>query len=193
MTTKPSLVARAHECIRSQLCAGDIAIDATVGNGHDTLFLAQTVGPEGKVYGFDIQQDALDRCYQRLSEHKADKQVSLHHAGHETLPIIIPEALHDGGIKAVMFNLGYLPGGDKQRTTYSGTTLAALDSAQRMLAPNGIITIIAYCGHPGGQEETASVKAWAATLKSDHFKVTIETPPSERPPPELIVINKFLP
>lgn len=193
MNTKLSLVARAHEYISSQLCAGDIAIDATVGNGHDTLFLAKTVGPEGKVYGFDIQQDALDKCYQRLTEHKADKQISLHHAGHETLPIIIPEALHDGGIKAVMFNLGYLPGGDKQRTTHTSTTLAAIDSALRMLTPHGIITIIAYSGHPGGEEETTAVKAWVATLAPDLFQVIIESPPqSQRPSPELIVINKLL-
>lgn len=192
MANKISLVARAHEWIKTQLREGDIGIDATVGNGHDTLFLAQTVGPKGKVYGFDIQQDALDNCYQRLVTNNADKQVSLHHAGHETLPIVIPETLQHGKINAVMFNLGYLPGGDKQRTTYTGTTLAALESALRMLTQNGIITILAYSGHPGGQEETASVKAWAATLDTKTYKVNIESPPpSTRPSPELIVICKL--
>jgi len=192
MIANTSLVTRAHDWIKTQLCTGEIAIDATVGNGHDTLFLAQTVGAKGKVYGFDIQQDALDTCYQRLVTNNADKQVSLHHAGHETLPIVIPETLQHGEIKAVMFNLGYLPGGDKQRTTYTSTTLSALNSALPMLTQQGIITILAYSGHPGGQEETTSVKTWAASLNADNFKVIIETPPpSPRPSPELIIINKL--
>jgi predicted methyltransferase len=193
MSTNPSLVERAHERVREHLFAGDIAIDATVGNGHDTLFLAQTVGAQGKVYGFDIQQDALDSCYHRLVEHNADKQVSLNHAGHEALPIIIPEELHDNKIKAVMFNLGYLPGGDKQRTTSTSTTLAALEATLPMLCQGGIITILAYTGHPGGKQETETVKAWASTLDTSMFSVRIETrQQGQRPSPELIVINKLL-
>jgi predicted methyltransferase len=193
MSTNPSLVERAHELVREHLSSGDIAIDATVGNGHDTLFLAQAVGTQGKVYGFDIQQDALDSCYHRLAEHNADKQVSLNHAGHETLPIVIPEALQHGKIKAVMFNLGYLPGGDKQRTTQSSTTLSALDSSLPMLCQGGIITILAYTGHPGGKQETEIIKAWASTLDTRMFSVRIETrQQGQRPSPELIVINKLL-
>ncbi len=194
MTTKTTLTTRAHELVREHLSSGDIAIDATVGNGHDTLFLAQAVGPEGKVYGFDIQQHALDSCYRRLLEHKADKQVSLYHAGHETLPIVIPATLHDGRIKAVMFNLGYLPGGDKQRTTQISTTLSALDSALRMLSKNGIITVLAYTGHPGGKQEAESVAAWAATLDPHIFNIRVEkNSHSQRPSPELIAINKLPP
>ncbi len=192
MTSKSSLVERAHESIRAILCNSDNAIDATVGNGHDTLFLAQLVGPQGKVYGFDIQQEALDACYQRLLEHEADKQVSLCHAGHETLPIIIPEQLHDGGIKAVMFNLGYLPGSDKQRTTNTSTTLAALQAALPMLCQGGIITVLAYTGHAGGREETEAIKAWASTLNKSSFRVDIESHQQGlQASPELITIHKL--
>jgi predicted methyltransferase len=192
MNTNLSLVERAHELVRERLTAGDIAIDATVGNGHDTLFLAQTVGAQGKVYGFDIQQDALDSCYRQLVENNADKQVSLNHAGHETLPIVIPEALQHEKIQAIMFNLGYLPGGDKQRTTQINTTLHAVDAALRMLKHGGIITVLAYTGHAGGRQETEAVKAWASTLDTSMFSVSIETrQQGQRPAPELIVINKL--
>jgi ubiquinone/menaquinone biosynthesis C-methylase UbiE len=66
--TKLSLVQQAHQAVEAVLKPGDITIDATVGNGHDTLFLATRVGATGKVYGFDIQQEALDSAYQRLQQ-----------------------------------------------------------------------------------------------------------------------------
>lgn len=186
-----SLVQQAQHIIKMHLLDGDIAVDATVGNGHDTLFLAQCVGNSGKVYGFDIQQNALDICYQRLDEHQLTHRVSLIHAGHETIPIVLPTEICNAGVKAVMFNLGYLPGGDKNRTTQTSTTLAALSSAAQILAPEGIISIIAYTGHPGGQEEYESVRIWAQRLADDIFVIDIQDrPESNKPSPVLIVIRK---
>jgi len=185
-----SLVQLAQQLVGMHLTDGDTAIDATVGNGHDTLFLAQTVGQNGKVYGFDIQQSALDNCYQRLGQALAQR-VCLIHAGHETMPVVLPEEVCAGAVKAIMFNLGYLPGGDKSRTTQSTTTLAALNSATQILASNGIITILAYTGHPGGKEESEAVKAWAQMLFNDAFSVSIKTPlDTNKPAPELISIVK---
>lgn len=186
-----SLVQQAQQLVSMHLQDGDIAIDATVGNGHDTLFLAQRVGNSGKVYGFDIQQTALDNGYQRLEEHQLNHRVSLIHAGHETMPIVLPTEICNAGVKAIMFNLGYLPGGDKNRTTLSSTTLSALNSATQILAPDGIITIIAYTGHPGGQEEYESVRNWTHYLAGDIFSVDIQArAKSDKPSPELIVIRK---
>lgn len=168
-----SLTSKAHQFIQQVLDEGDIAVDATVGNGYDTLFLAQSVGNTGKVYGFDIQQEALDNTYQKLKTNHADKQVALFYAGHETMPILLPEE-STGKISAIMFNLGYLPGGDKNRTTGISTTLAALEASLILLASGGRISILAYTGHSGGREETEAVKDWAKKLPTDLYTSSIE-------------------
>ena len=185
-----SLVQQAHRVIAEVLRPGDIAIDATAGNGHDTLFLANCVGGVGKVYGFDIQQQALDSVWQRLDAAGASGQVSLYHAGHEVMAMLLPESVA-ARVKAVMFNLGYLPGGDKQRTTATSTTLAALQASLSLLAPGGVISLLAYTGHPGGREEAERVKAWATRLPQDLFTVVIELPPAQRDnAPEWVVIRR---
>lgn len=177
MTSLP-LVQQAHAAIGEILAAGDLAIDATVGNGHDTLFLARAVGAGGTVYGFDIQEAALDTAYRRLQDEGLAGRVSLYHAGHEAMAVVLPASVQ-GRIKAVMFNLGYLPGGDKARTTGIHTTLAALEQARSLLAPGGAISVLAYTGHPGGREEAEAVKAWAQTLSADFYRVDIAIPPGE--------------
>lgn len=186
-----SLVQQAHQLLAGVLLEGDIAIDATVGNGHDTLFLAGRVGATGKVYGFDIQQQALDSAWQRLEQAGEVAQVSLYHAGHETMGLLLPQTAQ-GRVKAVMFNLGYLPGGDKRRTTGASTTLAALQAALSLLAPGGLISLLAYTGHPGGREEAELVKAWAGSLPQDLFSVSITVPPSEGgSAPEWVVVQRL--
>jgi predicted methyltransferase len=174
--TKLSLVQQAHLAVAAVVEPGDTVIDATVGNGHDTLFLAQQVGHSGKVYGFDIQEAALDNAYQRLQLAGQTAQVSLYHAGHEAMAVLLPQTLA-GRVKAVMFNLGYLPGGDKQRTTGASTTLAALQASLSLLAPGGVISLLAYTGHHGGREEAEQLKAWLAYLPRDLFAVSIHVPP----------------
>lgn len=175
MTSQLSLVQQAHAALAKIIMDGDYAIDATVGNGHDTLFLARCVGEQGKVYGFDIQEAALDETHRRLSEEGVAQWVSLYHAGHEAMALVLPETVH-GKVKAVMFNLGYLPGGDRQRTTGIASTLAALDQARTMLVPGGVISVLAYTGHPGGRDEAEAVKAWAATLSLDYYDVRVVIP-----------------
>jgi 16S rRNA C1402 N4-methylase RsmH len=149
------------------------------------------VGEQGKVYGFDIQQQALDSAWQRLEQAGAAGEVSLYHAGHETMGYMVPESAH-GKVKAVMFNLGYLPGGDKGRTTGASTTLAALQAAVSLLAPGGVLSLLAYTGHPGGREEAELVKGWANTLPPEHFAAGVEVPPSERGnAPEWLVVRRL--
>jgi hypothetical protein len=91
------------------------------------------------------------------------------------MAVVLPETVR-GKVRAVMFNLGYLPGGDKQRTTAIVTTLAALEQAREMLAPGGVISVLAYTGHPGGREEAEAVKAWSATLTPDYYNVRVVIP-----------------
>lgn len=134
--------------ILKHLKEGDTAADFTMGNGYDTLFLSKTVGENGKVYAFDIQPDALINTQKRLSDSAAPENYVLINDSHHNLKKYI-----DRPIKAGMFNLGYLPGGDKSITTKRETTLTAVRDAISMLAPDGILLIAIYPGHEEGDIE----------------------------------------
>lgn len=130
----------------------DIAVDATLGNGHDTLFLANLVGANGHVFGFDIQAEAIENTMAKLKENNVLDRVTLFHSGHEHVSKLIPEEYH-GKIKGAIFNLGYLPGGDKSIVTTPETTIQAVESLIEILAPEGIIILVIYHGHHEGAIE----------------------------------------
>lgn len=131
---------------------GDIAVDATVGNGHDTLYLAQRVGESGHVFGFDIQKEAIAATSARLQEHNMLQRVTLFQASHDQLLEKIPAHYH-GRITGAMFNLGYLPGGDKRIVTKPDSTIRAIEQLLQIMAKEGIIVIVVYHGHPEGAIE----------------------------------------
>jgi predicted methyltransferase len=169
----------AHETVREHLRTGDVVIDATVGNGHDTAFLARLVGPTGRVFGFDVQAEAIRRvgAVSRVN-------VTLIQGDHARMTELLPREVI-GGVAAVMFNLGYLPGGDKVVTTTTASTLAALDAAWSALRNGGVLTVVAYRGHPGGLAEADAVR--------DHLRRhgVAETPASSSPvSPVLFVARK---
>ena len=168
---------------------GNTAVDATAGNGHDTLFLARQVGAAGHVYGFDVQQEALASTKRRLQEGGVLERVELIQAGHECMGRCVPE--EDGKPRAVMFNLGYLPGGDKTCITRPGTTLAALDAAIALLAEGGILTVVLYTGHAGGREEAQAVTAWAKERPQQAYQVlSYRFLNRKNDPPRLIAVEK---
>jgi predicted methyltransferase len=186
-----SLVNVAHELIRDILHSGDIAIDATVGNGHDTSFLAEQTGASGKVYGFDIQQAAIESTLEKFRQARSPECLTLIHASHAIMAEKIPAQYH-GKISAIMFNLGYLPGGDKSVITQTDSTLTALSAASRILSPDGIITLLAYPGHQGGDQETDQVKNWCEQLDTKQFEVsTIYSTEHKDSAPRLFVIRKM--
>lgn len=152
------------------VCPGDIVVDATVGNGHDTLFLSGLVGAQGRVFGFDIQQDALENARCRLEDGGAHENVTLIHDGHEHMTGPIPEEM-SGNVAAVMFNLGYLPGSDGRVITRGETTNAAIDAALSIMKKGGIISLVLYTGHPGGEEEAQAVEAHCRELDMDTARV----------------------
>ena len=153
-----------HQHLHGLLKPGDLAIDATVGNGHDTVFLAQRIGATGHVHGFDIQHDALLHARQHLDKEAPGANVELHLAGHETMDRHLPGAMA-ASTAAIVFNLGYLPGADKSVTTRASTTLAALQLAWgTYLRPGGVLSVLCYPGHPGGQKEADAVEQWLADL-----------------------------
>lgn len=164
----------AHELIRRQVAAlqapaspGLFAIDATAGNGHDTLFLAELVGPTGRIWAVDIQADAIARTQQRVGEWI--DRVELRVADHANLKSIVPVEMQ-GRISIVMFNLGYLPGGEKSVITRTDSTLAALDAAIELLKTDGLLSVIAYPGHPGGDQEAVAVADWI-TARAEKLEI----------------------
>ncbi|MDI3328105.1 MAG: class I SAM-dependent methyltransferase [Alicyclobacillaceae bacterium] len=167
MTVRPrlSLVRMAHACLGPFLRPGDWAVDATVGNGGDTVFLARAVGPTGRVFGFDIQAAALERAERRLVEEGFGERVTLRQVGHQHFAEVMPLEAR-GRLRCAMFNLGYLPGGDRTRTTRAETTVAALRQTWEWLGEGGVVSIIAYPGHPGGAEEAAAVAGWVESVRT---------------------------
>lgn len=158
------ILAQARDLIKSALQPGDTAIDATVGNGHDTLFLAECVGPSGRVVGFDIQPSAHTATARRLRGAGLQERVELLLRGHENMTAWFTEFASVPRPKAAMFNLGYLPGGDRSVITRSATTLTALASALELVVPGGVITVVLYPGHEGGQVETNAILSWARAV-----------------------------
>jgi predicted methyltransferase len=187
-----SLVKQAQQQVALHLTQGAIAIDATVGNGHDSLFLAQQVGATGQVYGFDIQAAAITATYDKAVQAQLATRLTLCQACHSQMAAYIPIRWH-GYVQAVMFNLGYLPGGNKQVITQADSTLAALLVACQLLAPNGVLTVLAYPGHLGGDVETIAVTAWLRQLEKTAFSVDEIASPIDKPyAPRLFVVHKNL-
>jgi predicted methyltransferase len=135
--------------VQSRVQPGMTVIDATVGNGHDTVMLADAVGPTGHVYGFDIQVDALANARTRLG---ARTHVTLHQIGHEHMASLLPTTTH-GHIAAILFNLGYLPGASKAVTTQPDTTLTALAASLTLLMRGGIVSAVLYPGHAAAHQQ----------------------------------------
>jgi len=160
----------AHSLLKQVLKPGDIAIDGTVGNGNDTLYLAQLVGETGIVYGFDIQQEAINRASSLLQEHHCKNQVKFFCLGHEHQKQVIPEEQH-GKIKGAIYNLGYLPKGNHDIITKPLTTISALEQTLEILAPGGIICVVVYHGHPGGKEERDAVLRFAENVPQKKAQV----------------------
>ena len=165
-----SLTEQAHQIARQHLIAGSHAIDCTVGNGHDLLFLAQHVGDSGLVFGYDIQKSALEKTTAKLAEAQLSQRVQLNNFCHSKFLASIDESDH-GKFDVIMFNLGYMPGSDKSLVTLPATTLAALRASLSVLSASGVITIVAYPGHPVGSIETDQVENFCSSLNPEKYTV----------------------
>jgi tRNA G37 N-methylase Trm5 len=153
--------------ILAHLGEGDTAVDFTMGNGYDTVFLSKTVGPTGRVYAFDIQEKALTSTEQNLRKNDCPDNWRLICASHHRANEFVT-----GKIKAGMFNLGYLPGaGNKQLTTKRSTTLPAVQKAMEMLGENAVLLVAVYPGHPEGAAEGRELTEYFSTIS--RFKYSI--------------------
>ena len=183
------LTQQAQDAIRTVVLPGETAIDATAGNGYDTQFLAELVGPEGSVFAFDLQPLALQNTASRLRESNLDN-VTLIEMDHSRLRELIPEQFH-GRIAAVMFNLGYLPGGDKEITTTAASTRRAIQTAAYLLRQDGLMTVIAYTGHDGGASEAQVVEQVLSEFpESDWLIETVESQPGKVSGPKMFLARK---
>ena len=156
----------AADVLRQAVAPGDRVIDATMGNGHDTLALCQMVGPQGHVYAFDVQPQAVENTRARLEEAGFLQRATLFCAGHEHMAERV-----EGPVAAVVFNLGWLPGGDKSITTRWESTEKAVKSALTLLAPRGVAVICAYPGHAEGEKERDSLAQLLAFLPPQRYNV----------------------
>ena len=145
---------------------GDIVLDCTLGNGNDTLSLAKLVGKNGKVYGFDIQSIALKRTKEKLETKNLLDRVILIHDSHENIHKYIVDRP-----SFVIYNLGYLPGGDKKIVTNSTSTIKSLEKALKIMKSNGLLLITCYTGHSGGEGEKESVETYLKSLDQKDFNI----------------------
>jgi SAM-dependent methyltransferase len=186
----PRVLSVAQRFVAEYVQLGDCVVDATLGNGIDTVFLARLVGAGGTVVGFDVQEEAIARTRERVArelgaevEENADVTetaeskeggigIRLHLLDHALMASVIGDE-YRGRVAAVMFNLGYLPGSSHphERITRPESTIPALEASLVLLKPGGMISIVAYPGHEGGDREAAAVEQWARALSHERYQV----------------------
>lgn len=189
MPAFPKPIDLAHLMMEKLIQPSDNVVDATLGNGHDALFLARLVGETGRVIGFDVQPEAINSSMQRMIENGISNY-KFHPIGHENMrEVIAPENLP---LAAVMFNLGYLPNGDKSIITTAGTSLLAIAAALDMLKIGGLISIMCYPGHEGGDAESLAISEWAENLPRETCRaVKYALHNAINHPPFLILLEKI--
>lgn len=176
----------AQKIIEANIKPGDTVIDATMGNGYDTLWLAELVGENGRVYAFDVQEEAVSNTRRRLSENGLLERAELFHKGHEELGMTV-RAMVDG----VVFNLGWLPGAEKAVKTACETTLSALRQALSMLKIGGVVTVCVYPGHEEGERELGMLREFTAALDDKAYDAVMFTYVNIRKkPPVLFAITR---
>lgn len=176
----------AEELIRQAVEPGARVIDATMGNGYDTQWLAELVGESGHVYGFDIQLEAVNRTRDRLAAAGLENRATLFHAGHEHIAELVGEP-----VDAAVFNLGWLPGTDKALRTRAETTLTAVNAALDKLKEGALMTICVYPGHPEGRDELDRLIAWGRALPGEKYDVMARAYLNQSgEPPVLIAVKK---
>ena len=156
----------AHSYWEKLIKPGDVVIDATLGNGYDTLFLAKLLKGDGQLIGYDIQKNAIENTLALLKKNLQKEElecITLKHASHEFFEV--PFA------KLIVYNLGYLPGGDKTITTHAETTLNSIKDACRILQEGGAVSVMCYVGHEEGAEEYEKLFTYFSSLPPEKFLV----------------------
>lgn len=174
-----------HQLLKEHLKAGGIAVDATCGNGFDTVFLANLVGPKGTVHAYDIQSIAIERT-KRLAAELGLTNIEYHWESHEN--IALPK------IDGVIFNLGYLPAGDKTITTEPDVVLRTVQKLLNHMDqnPNLLIVVVLYPGHEKGKKESLVLESFLSQLDSGYL-VTKIVPLNQHNAPYILTIERKRP
>lgn len=174
--------------IKEQVAPGDFCIDATMGNGNDTLLLSTLCGETGKVLAFDIQEQALKSTEEHLSKNNAPANYTLLLESHTQMKTHAKE----NSVSCITFNLGYLPGGDHSKATKSNSSIEALTQGLSLLKKGGLISLCIYSGGDSGFEERDAVLKWLASL-DPHKYLVIRSDYYNRPnnPPIPVLIIKL--
>jgi len=159
----------AHYLLQQTVTKGETVIDATCGNGNDTLFLSEHVGDKGHVLAFDIQEQAIDNTKQKLAENQSSN-VTLILDSHENINSYIDPKLA-GHLGGAIFNLGYLPKSDKKVITKGESTTTAIETILPKLKKNGLVVLVIYHGHDGGKDEKNAVLNYVIHLDQKKYKV----------------------
>ncbi len=170
----------AHKLWKEHLKPGDRAIDATCGNGYDTLVLSK-IGLS-HLYVFDIQENAIKETKNRVG---IKKNISYHLGCHSTFSGV------EKPVHLIVYNLGYLPGGDKSLTTCAETTLKSLENGLELLTPEGLISLTLYTGHNEGKREEKAILAQVAQLSPKKFQVSHHRTLNRSQAPSLLLIKKI--
>ncbi|EHJ57103.1 hypothetical protein HMPREF9318_02028 [Streptococcus urinalis FB127-CNA-2] len=172
-----------HDFLSQVIDKESIVVDATMGNGNDTAFLAAI---SKYVYAFDIQEEAIQKTNTKLLN-LGLKNVKLIRDGHENISNYI-----DRPIKAAIFNLGYLPNADKSIITQSDTTITAISTILELLEIGGRVSVMVYYGHEGGNDEKSAVLEFVSSLDQQQFAVSSYAPLNQKnTPPFLVMIEKL--
>lgn len=155
-----------HLILGNLIKPGQIVVDATAGNGNDTLFLAKQAGRSGKVYAFDIQKEAIENTEKLLKEHNCHENVKIIEDNHENLGKYISDP-----VNCIIYNLGYLPGGDKNIATSAESTVRSIKWSISALAPEGVLAVVVYPGHAGGDREASEVEDFLTRLPAPPWYV----------------------
>lgn len=176
----------AKDICTKKINKGDVVVDATMGNGNDTEFLASLVGEKGKVYAFDIQKEAVENTRIKLEEKQLADRTILVNDGHENIKKYIDES-----VNLVIFNLGYLPKGDHNITTKANSTIEAVKNSMGLLHKEGLILIVIYHGHNEGRNEKNSLDEFSKIIPQKEFNVVkLQFMNQVNEPPELLIIEK---
>lgn len=180
----------AHKHWKSLLQKGDTVIDATLGNGKDALVLCSILADlgEGKIIGFDIQEKAVGASSLLLKEKIPHfiENVELFTRSHKTFP----ETIKPGTVKLIVYNLGYLPGGDKRLTTQSEETICSLENALPLLTAGGCLCVTCYPGHDEGKKEYAAVVSFMEGLDTQTYCVCAHQFLNRKDSPVMILVQK---
>lgn len=181
----------AHTYWSQLVTIGDAVIDATCGNGYDTLKLCQlALSPDkGRVYAIDNQPAAILSTRRYLSAH-LDSELQMRVEFQQQCHSIFPYSIRPESIKLIVYNLGYLPGGDKKQTTRTGTTLQSLSHGQDLLQTGGVISITCYPGHPEGKKEQEVILEYVSQLSSKMWSCSHQIWHNRSNAPSLLLIQK---